>query len=355
MEEAYRYEAAVAGDDIASLFAAYILKQNKIRFVVLDLEECEQKTQTEEDIKIQYEFPYHVSPEGREEILSCYQMLAVQLGMKFPPEKHFLKMEGQEEIKNISREQISDLEYLEIEHSQEDRERLEVFFRMELKKELQSRRRVKHLEKKNQYIIVEMFSDEKPLDVDVLITEKQLLCAGWQAQSVIEEKERRFDAYINHLRIKKGKKTDRPLVYVTHSKNWFYARETVMQFAVEQGAAAVNPFMNYGFYLNGMTDKGSITECCHQLIRFCEELWVFGPVSEAIMTDIVVAVMAHKTVRFFSISEQVSQIHELEIRDVIFEREVHAGQIRKADLIDFLYCMAPRNVEYVQMSLFDLR
>lgn len=350
MEEAYRYEAAVAGDDIASLFAAYILKQNKIRFVILDLEECEEKTQTKEDIRVQYEFPYHVSPEGREKVFSCYRMLAVQLGMKLLPEKHFLKMDEQEEAKDIEGEQLFDLE---VEHSQEDRERLEVFFRMELKKELQSRRRVKHLEKKNDYIIVETFFDEKPLDVDVLITEKQLLCAGWQAQSVIEEKERRFDAYINHLRIRKGKKSDRPLVYVTHSKNWFYARETVMQFAVDQGVAAVNPFMNYGFYLNGMTEKGAITECCHQLIRSCEELWVFGPVSEAIMTDIVVAVMAHKTVKFFSISEQVSQIHELEIRDVIFEREVHAGQIRKADLIDFLYCMTPRNMEYVQMSLFD--
>ena len=351
MEEAYRYEAAVAGDDIASLFAAYLLKQNKIRFVVLDLEECEEKKQTEEDINIQYEFPYHVSPEGKEEILSGYQMLAVQLGIKLPVEKRFLRLDGQEEEKNISSEQISDLE---MEHSKEERQRLEVFFRMELKKELQSRRKVKHLAKKNDYMVVETFSDEKPLDVDVLITEKQLLCAGWQAQYVIEEKERRFDAYINHLRIKKGKKSDRCLVYVTHSKNWFYAREAVMQFAVDHGAAAVNPFMNYGFYLNGMSDKGAITECCHQLIRSCEELWVFGPVSEAIMTDIVVAVMAHKTVKFFSISEQVSQIHELEIRNVIFEREVHAGQIRKTDLIDFLYCMAPRNVEYVQMSLFDL-
>ena len=63
--------------------------------------------------------------------------------------------------------------------------------------------------------------------------------------------------------------------------------------------------------------------------------------------------MEGKEVHFFSISEHKSEIHELQMEDIIFEREVHAGQIRKSDLLNFVRSTAPRNMDYVQMSLFD--
>jgi hypothetical protein len=38
---------------------------------------------------------------------------------------------------------------------------------------------------------------------------------------------------------------------------------------------------------------------------------------------------------------------------IIFEREVHAGQIRKSDLMNFIQSTTQKENDYVQMSLFD--
>ncbi|MGN0357286.1 MAG: hypothetical protein ACI4E0_05635 [Blautia sp.] len=327
MKDSYRYEAAVLGDSLAALFAGYILKQNRIHFVFLDSDKTEprmqESIQKNEKAQIQNQeqkFPYRITEEGMHLVNGIYQRLSAQVGVSNPD---------------------ADVEIM----------RLRTFLVSEMQTELANKKQVSNISFSNGYVLIEC--DSGILDADVLIAQEDILSAGFCAQAVMEEKERRLEEYMKRLRIRQGKRTHRKMVYVTHSKSWYYAKEIVMQFAIEQGVAAVNPFMNYGFYMNGSVEKDEVTECCHQLIRTADELWVFGPISEAILTDIAVAVMEGKEVHFFSISEHKSQINELRMEDIIFEREVHAGQIRKSDLLNFVRSTAPRNMDYIQMSLFD--
>ena len=342
MKDSYRYEAAVKGDSLAALFAGYILKQNRIHFVFLDSDEKklrrkiiqQQETEQQQDQKQdqkqgkewiqdqdkEQQFSYRITEEGMSLVDKIYRRLSAQVGINNP-------------------------------NTDSERMRLRNFLVSEMERELANKKQVENIIFAKGYVLIEC--DGVILDADVLIDRDDILSAGFCAQSVLEEKERRLEEYMKRLRIRKGKQTHRKMVYVTHSKSWYYAKEIVMQFAIEQGVAAVNPFMNYGFYMNGSVEKDGVVECCHQLIRTADELWVFGPISEAILTDIAVAVMEGKEVHFFSISEHKSEIHELQMEDIIFEREVHAGQIRKSDLLNFVRSTAPRNMDYVQMSLFD--
>lgn len=335
MDVTYRYEAVIIGNDLASLFAGYVLKKNRMRFAILDASD-----QVLQKIKQTEHFLYEISEENKKLTKEQYRALLAQVG--------------------ISEEKNSDME--------EGMDRFAVLLKEELKEELQSCKTITDVVysavsseaeafKEDDTVSEESFvlfqCDDQMIDADVVICQKDILLAGIWAQAIIEEKQRRMEESMRRLRIRSGKRNHRKMVYVTHSRSWFYAREAVTQFAVQQEVAPINPFMNYGFYLNGIADRDEVTECCHQMIRTADELWVFGPVSEAILTDIAVAVMEGREVRFFSISENANDIHELEMEDIIFEREVHAGQIRKSDLLDFVRSTAPRKLGYVQMSLFD--
>lgn len=333
MEDAYRYEAVVLGNDLAALFAGYLLKEYRIRFLILDINESNLKKL---DSK---KFPYEISENNKKLVAEKYKKLLAQVGIY---ENSFSK------------------------NNNEDKKRLETLLRSELEDELRDRNIITDIVyiADMQNTVSQLFQEEEDgyavlkcgnqtIETDAVIWQKDIFTAGTWAQAIFEEKQRCLEVSMKRLRIKGGKRTPRKMVYVTHSKSWFYARTAVMQFAVEQGAAAVDPFMNYGYYLDGAVEKDEIIECCHQFIRTADELWVFGPISEAILTDIAVAVMEGKSVHFFSISEQVSEIHELKMEDIIFEREVHAGQIHKSDLLNFVRSTAPKGPKYVQMSLFD--
>lgn len=331
-ENSYRYEAAILGNGLAALFAGYLLKKNRIRFVIVDTVNLNETPR-----EIDEEFPFEISEEGKKLVCDTYRKIAAQVGIS--EQGNFGDTAG---IPGDAGNEVV---------GYEEEKCLRMFLLSELKDEYQIKKSADDIKFDNGFVLIKC--GNQTLEADVLIDRQDMLEAGNCAQAVMEEKQKRLEAYMKRLRIRKGKRTHRKMVYVTHSKSWFFAREVVMQFAVEQGAAAVNPFMNYGFYMNGTVEKDEVIECCHQQIRACDELWVFGPISEAILTDIAVAVMEGKEVHFFSISENRSEIHELQLDDIIFEREVHAGQIRKADLLDFVRSAAPRKQEYVQMSLFD--
>lgn len=322
MEENYRYEAVVLGKNPASLFAGYILKRNRMRFRMVDIPEEVLSGTLEQDIKSLSVNVSDLSEEGKLQVRRLLKKINAQVG-------------------------ISETDVL----TEEGGHRLTVLLEAELEEERKNTGMLTGLMHEADRCILKC--GDALIETDAVIFNTDMAAAGDMAMMLLEEKQKRLEDYMGRLRIKAGKRTQRKLVYATHSRNWFYAREAITWYAVEQGAAVVNPFMNYGFYLNGAVKKDEVDECCHQLIRSADELWVFGPISEAILTDIVVAVMEGKNIRFFSISEQSSEIHELREEDISFEREVHAGKIKKADLLNFVRCSAPRTVSYVQLSLFD--
>ena len=269
MEENYRYEAVVLGKNPASLFAGYILKRNRMRFRMVDIPEEVLPGTLEQDIKSLSVNASDLSEEGKLQVRRLLKKINAQVG-------------------------ISETDVL----TEEGGHRLTVLLEAELEEERKNTGMLTGLMHEADRCILKCGDDL--IETDAVIFNTDMAAAGDMAMMLLEEKQKRLEDYMGRLRIKAGKRTQRKLVYATHSRNWFYAREAITRYAVEQGAAVVNPFMNYGFYLNGAVKKDEVDECCHQLIRSADELWVFGPISEAILTDIVVAVMEGKHIRFFS-------------------------------------------------------
>lgn len=196
--------------------------------------------------------------------------------------------------------------------------------------------------------VIYLYSDnEKSLSDKAIV-----VAAGQGAAAIVENRRKIVTSYMDRLRIRHGSRSQKKSVYITHSRSWFYVREMLTNYAVQKGTAPLDPFMNYGFYLNGAAAREDIMACCHQMIRNCDEVWVFGPISETMLTDIMVALWEGKPIHFYSIGEQISDLNEITVDDIIFEREVHAGQIRKSELLDFIKHAAPHTGEYYQMSLF---
>ena len=245
----YDYEAVIFGESLSAYFMAYILKSNRIRFALVAGE-------TE-----QTDFPYDVTDDDEENARALYKKLAGKVGYLLDDEEEEL-LKGERRLSKL----------LAAELWEEKKEKLP--------------------------------EDKSGLSENtvILLAEDDVVSSGARAYAVVAQKQMNLEKYMKKLRIKSGKRTERELVYVTQSKSWFYAREAVMKFAIDRGVAPINPYMNYGFYLSGAVDRDEITECNHQMVRAASALWVFGPVSEAILTDIVVAVMEGKEIRFFSIS-----------------------------------------------------
>lgn len=317
MEDVYRYEVAVLGDGLAALFAGYLLKKNRIRFVILDA--------AESGIDAERQFlADDLTEESKTDVQKLYKNLAARVGM----------------------------DDTVLEEQESGNKRMTILLRAELEEELKLGGKVESYSRKDE--TYHILSGSRIYEVDRILVASDIMTSGFYAQAIADEKKLRMESYMKKLRIRAGKQNHRNLVYITYSKNWFYVRETLSQYTVEQGAAAVNPFMNYGYYLNDTVKRDEVVECCHQLIRSAEELWVFGPISESSLTDIVVAVMEGKKIRFFSIPDKASEIYELRMEEISFEREVHAGQIKKSDLLNFINSTAPKAMQFVQMSLFDV-
>jgi hypothetical protein len=63
-------------------------------------------------------------------------------------------------------------------------------------------------------------------------------------------------------------------------------------------------------------------------------LWVFGPIADGILFEVVYAINMKKPIRFFSIGTRSKEIYPIErISDIKFESEVHSTRQKRANLL----------------------
>jgi hypothetical protein len=127
-----------------------------------------------------------------------------------------------------------------------------------------------------------------------------------------------------------------PAVFTAQSKAFFYCRDAICEYVLKQGLLPLNPFRVFEYFLNDRVDRDLIRQGNNQLIALADEVWVFGPISDGVLFEIVRARHLHKPVRLFSVATRSSEITPIGIGQVKFEPEVHAGQIRREDLIALL-------------------
>ena len=114
---------------------------------------------------------------------------------------------------------------------------------------------------------------------------------------------------------------DRPLVYTAMSKHLFYFRMYISVFVLERGGVPLNPFMIFDYFMLDAVDRDIVREGNNNLVKRCDELWVFGAVSNGVLVEIQIANEQGKPVRYFAI-EKPHKIVESTKNNVELEDEV---------------------------------
>lgn len=115
--------------------------------------------------------------------------------------------------------------------------------------------------------------------------------------------------------------TDRPLVYTAMSKHLFYFRMFISSYVLKNGGVPLNPFMVFDYFLLDTVDRDMVREGNNNLVKRCDEIWVFGAVSNGVLAEIQIANEQGRRVRFFAV-ENSKDIIETTKETVELEAEV---------------------------------
>lgn len=123
---------------------------------------------------------------------------------------------------------------------------------------------------------------------------------------------------------------NRLTVFTAQSKHFFHCRDVICEYVFSQGGLPINPFRAFGYFLGDRVDRDLIRHGNNQLVRICDELWVFGPIADGVLTEILLAAKVNKPVRFFTIDTRAVCIRPVSrVNEIRFEREVYTAQRRK--------------------------
>ena len=164
-----------------------------------------------------------------------------------------------------------------------------------------------------------------------------LISGVYSAKNVLKKINSDIKKGINDLGVKLSSVESLELIFTAQSKKFFYCRDIICQYVLEQEKLPINPFRVFDYFLSDRVDRDIIRRGNNQLIQSCSELWVFGPVADGVLFEIALAKLNGKNIRFFTISTRVNEIMEIsDLSNVVFEPEVHARQVTKDDLIKFI-------------------
>lgn len=112
-----------------------------------------------------------------------------------------------------------------------------------------------------------------------------------------------------------GKK---PIIFTALSKKYFYMRILIVKFVLENGGVPINPFMSFDYFLADTVDRDLVRNANNNLVALCDELWVFGSISNGVMAEIKQVRAAGKEVTYFNIVKD-REIYEIPKEELVFE------------------------------------
>jgi len=112
---------------------------------------------------------------------------------------------------------------------------------------------------------------------------------------------------------------EKALVYTAISKHYFYYRMFISKYVLEQDKVPLNPFMIFDYFLLDSVDRDLVREGNNNLVKRCDELWVFGPVSNGVLAEIKMA--KGKPIKYFKI-EKPHNIAPISKEEVKMEEDV---------------------------------
>ena len=114
---------------------------------------------------------------------------------------------------------------------------------------------------------------------------------------------------------------DKSLVYTAMSKHFFYYRMHISKYVIEQHKVPLNPFMIFEYFMLDTVDRDLVREGNNNLVKRCDEVWVFGPVSNGVLAEIKMAKEKGAPVHYFKI-EKPHKIVPISKEEVEMEGEV---------------------------------
>ena len=98
-------------------------------------------------------------------------------------------------------------------------------------------------------------------------------------------------------------KGDATLVYTAMSKHYFYYRMHISKYVLEEGKVPLNPFMLFDYFLLDTVDRDAVRNANNSIVLRSDEVWVFGPISNGVLAEILLAQSAGKPIRYFKIEK----------------------------------------------------
>jgi len=108
------------------------------------------------------------------------------------------------------------------------------------------------------------------------------------------------------------------------SKRRFYLRAHISKFVFERGAIPVNPFMCFDYFLLDTVNRDIVRKANSKLLSICDELWVFGEVSDGVLKEIMQAKKENKRIKYFKIVDKPLKFIEINEDDVEYEEDALA-------------------------------
>jgi len=109
------------------------------------------------------------------------------------------------------------------------------------------------------------------------------------------------------------------VVFTAMSKKRYYLKGHVAKFVFDQGKIPLNPFLCYDYFLLDTVTRDKIREANFELINRCDELWVFGEISDGVLKEIFFAKEKRIPIKYFKIIDEPLEFIEISEKEVKYE------------------------------------
>ena len=111
-------------------------------------------------------------------------------------------------------------------------------------------------------------------------------------------------------------RNNRKLIFTAQSARNFHQRMLICKYVFEQGHVPLNPFNMFGYYLYELVPRNDVQEGNNNVLARSDELWVFGDLSDGVLSEIRYAEELKLPIKYFSIAELPDHIIEVERKDL---------------------------------------
>lgn len=109
------------------------------------------------------------------------------------------------------------------------------------------------------------------------------------------------------------------VVFTAQSCKNFHQRMLICKHAFQKGVIPINPFNTFGYFLYELVERDLVRNANNNLLKRCDELWVYGDISDGVLVEIKIFKDMGKPIRFFDISNLPKQVKELSKNELNFE------------------------------------